>query len=741
MAIPLLQMLRFFRWLIILTYGIAVIASFTALGQVTYRTALWHRPFVLFLTLAAALAAWTAWDRFRSDGTSQSFLLLAAFATLAVLYAPHALLEAETFDPAHLVFGPLSRLTFSIGLIAAIANVPIPGIHRLPRWLLLAVILFLSVLTDVAAHSEATAQLWRANPVGFLRKIEGLALACQLLGVGWLVARWWRQQRPFLLVLASGVLALATGSALFLMTAPWQGRWWVAHLGLFVCAVIMSVGIIGERARRGRIGVTFGLDYTAALAEHVVTAMRDGLAIHDQQGHLVGWNPAAMAITGWTRDVAATHLGVNQLEGLVDLGGGQWVEARRALLHYYGRDFTATLFTDARTQVALHEAQAFLEHLIAASPVVIFRGDPHDLSLSYVSPNASRLLGYDPPEILGVPEFWLAHLHPEDRQCFQTALAHAAEDGAEHLELECRFQHNDGDYRTLSMVIRLEYDTSHCPINAIGYALDVTARRTAEQRVIERTAELEAVNRELEAFSYAASHDLQAPLRGIDGFSQALLEDAAACLDEQSKDYLLRIRGATQRMAKLIDALLGLSRVTRAELQRQPINLSAIAEAVVAELRRQDPARTVDVVIAPALRASGDARLMQVVLNNVLGNAWKFSAEQPQARIEFGAQTGPDGIPVFFVRDNGVGFDMAYADKLFGAFQRLHREADFPGTGIGLATVQRIVHRHGGRIWAKSALDQGATFYFTLGKDNSETQENGRHPQYQADERKKPSGT
>jgi PAS domain S-box-containing protein len=285
-----------------------------------------------------------------------------------------------------------------------------------------------------------------------------------------------------------------------------------------------------------------------------------------------------MAITGWTRDVAATRWAADLSEGLVDLGGGQWVEVRRSVLFYDGQPYTATLFTDARTQVALREAQAFLEHLSAASPMVIFRGDPHALSLTYVSPNASRLLGYPPLQIVRVPEFWAAHLHPEDRPCFQTAMARAAADGAERLELECRFLHRDGDYRTLSMVIRLEYDASHRPVDAIGYALDVTARQAAEQRVIDRTAELEAANRELEAFSYAVSHDLRAPLRSITGFSQALLEDTAPRLDEQDKDYLTRIRGATQRMAQLIEALLALFRITRAELQRQDLDLSVMAK-------------------------------------------------------------------------------------------------------------------------------------------------------------------
>lgn len=235
-----------------------------------------------------------------------------------------------------------------------------------------------------------------------------------------------------------------------------------------------------------------------------------------------------------------------------------------------------------------------------------------------------------------------------------------------------------------------------------------------EQRVVERTAQLNAANKDLEAFSYSVAHDLRAPLRSIDGFSQVLVEDYAGQLDALGKDHLNRVRTATQRMGHLIDDMLALARVTRAEMRRATVDLSALAADVLAELQKIDPARNVDCHIEPGLVTSGDAQLLRVVLVNLLGNAWKYTTRQPQPRIEFGARRNADGVPTYFVRDNGAGFDMTYAGKLFGVFQRLHTLAEFPGTGVGLATVQRIVHRHGGQVRGEGMPDQGATFSFTL---------------------------
>jgi signal transduction histidine kinase len=239
------------------------------------------------------------------------------------------------------------------------------------------------------------------------------------------------------------------------------------------------------------------------------------------------------------------------------------------------------------------------------------------------------------------------------------------------------------------------------------------ARADLERRVETRTRDLAAANKELEAFSYSVSHDLRAPLRAIDGFSKAVLTNYAPRLDDRGRHYLERVRAGTLRMSQLIDDLLGLARVSRRELVRKRADLSDIAGQVAAELARRQPARNVHVEVQPGLVAEADPHLLTIVFENLMGNAWKFTGKKADARIEVGRRSD-GGAPAFYVRDNGAGFDMQYADKLFGAFQRLHAEADFEGTGIGLATVHRIVARHGGRIWAEGRVDEGATFYFTL---------------------------
>jgi PAS domain S-box-containing protein len=242
---------------------------------------------------------------------------------------------------------------------------------------------------------------------------------------------------------------------------------------------------------------------------------------------------------------------------------------------------------------------------------------------------------------------------------------------------------------------------------------DVTDRKRLEQHLILRTAELESANKELEAFSYSVSHDLLAPLRGIDGWSLALLEEYGSQLDEQAKTYLERVRSETQHMNLLINDLLKLSRLTRTEMKLENINLSAIAQTIAKNLLEAEPDRQVEFEIQPELQANGDGRLLQIALTNLLDNAFKFTGKIPQALIQFG-ETEVEGERAFFVRDNGAGFDMAYVNKLFVAFQRLHKKSAYPGTGIGLTTVSRIVHRHGGRIWTEAAVNEGATFYFTL---------------------------
>ncbi len=383
-----------------------------------------------------------------------------------------------------------------------------------------------------------------------------------------------------------------------------------------------------------------------------------------------------------------------------------------------------------QAEEALRTSESFLNSIIDQSPSPMWIADNQG-TLIRLNQAGRDLLNVSEEEVVGqysiqkdtVMEAY--GLIPQIRRVFEEG---------ETLQFEIQYDSARLKNVLLRKFVFVYLDVTIFPIrngegritNAVIQHMNITERKQAEeeiirlnaeleQRVIERTAQLEAANKELESFSYSVSHDLRAPLRSIDGFSRALLEDYNALIDERGRTYLDRIRAATGRMGLLIDDLLKLSRVTRGEMKRTQVDLSRLAEAAARELQETQPERRIEWVIAPRVRADGDERLLEVVLKNLLGNAWKFTASHPSCRIEFGIQE-KEGFPVYFVRDDGAGFDMDYAVKLFDPFQRLHSQEEFEGTGIGLAIVQRIIRRHQGQIWAEGAVEQGAVFYFTLGE-------------------------
>lgn len=354
----------------------------------------------------------------------------------------------------------------------------------------------------------------------------------------------------------------------------------------------------------------------------------------------------------------------------------------------------------------------FFERLLDATPDAVVITDA-DGVITVVNEQAVRLFGHSRDEMLGrkvemlIPER-LRGRHPEHRRAYSEA-PRARPMGAANMSLH-GLRKDGSEFPAEISLSPVATEEGPWAITAVR---DITHQEQQKAALRRATDAAVAANHELETFSYSVAHDLRAPLRSIDGFSQALLEDYGGKLDDEGQDHLRRVRAAAQRMAQLIDDLLALSRVTRAELHRTAVDLSAIAREIAESLREADPARDVRFTIANGLVAHADARLVRAVLENLLGNAWKFSSKRPSAHVEVGSAI-VDGEVAFFVRDDGAGFDMTYAGKLFTAFQRLHNRADFEGTGIGLATVMRIVRRHGGRVWAEGAVDRGATFWFTL---------------------------
>ena len=334
----------------------------------------------------------------------------------------------------------------------------------------------------------------------------------------------------------------------------------------------------------------------------------------------------------------------------------------------------------------------------------------------------SAMLGLGTASLTITPRALLATVHPEDRQAAMRAARSSVEGRADNYQVEHRVRTAAGDWIwILSRGRVVARDGTGRATRLIGTNTDITARMAAEsvrrdlfRELNRRAIELEAANRELEAFSYSVSHDLRSPLHGIDGWSQALEEDCAPQLDEQGRALIGRVRDEAARMNRLIEAMLGLARWSQAELNRVPVDLGAVARGIAQRLRAGAPERTVDFRIADRGTATADPRLVEVLLQNLLENAWKFTARRPVACIEFGQTDTPRGR-AYFVRDNGAGFNPQQAGRLFVPFQRLHKAADFPGTGVGLATVRRIARRHGGEAWAESVPQEGATFYFTLG--------------------------
>jgi len=432
------------------------------------------------------------------------------------------------------------------------------------------------------------------------------------------------------------------------------------------------------------------------------------------QGEVVAVTRRNNILSCWSQPIITSN---GELLGTIANYGsrvGEPDEQNLAVLEWSAR-IAAIAIERKRAAEALRESEEKFSKAFHASPDIIIISRTRDHRFVEVNDSFIRLTGFSRTELLGnlsVEYRLLGNLPDRDR------IVKLLQEPGSTRNQEANFRNNKGDIRTLLFSSEpINFGGEPCKITI---AKDITEIKRTEDELkkamagLEKSsAQLEATNRELETFSYSVSHDLRTPLRSIDGFSQALLEDHKDKLNEQGQDYLNRLRLASQKMGALIDGLLKLSRLTRSEMHQETVDLGALAQEIVLSLQETHPDHKVEFSACGDLTARGDPQLLRVLLQNLIDNAWKFSSKKQLARIEFGT-VSKNGKTEFFIRDNGVGFDIAYASKLFGAFQRLHSADEFPGTGIGLATVQRIINRHGGTIRAEGEVGKGATFYFTL---------------------------
>jgi len=540
-----------------------------------------------------------------------------------------------------------------------------------------------------------------------------------------------------------------------------------------VAFILIAIFAYWNRRLSREISLRTSTEKELGTAQEVLRLSQQRLLLHREHTPLaviewntdfevLSWNPAAERIFGFTKEEVlgqhpTKHIVPESAWDAVDRvwkdlltkrGGERSTnenitrDGRTILCEWYNTPLVnpdgtvigvASLVDDiterSQAEEKLRQSEEKFRSIIDATPIPYALNDDRQ-NISYLNPEFIRTFGYDLDDIPTLTEWWpKAYPDTEYRQwvakTWQARLKQAEERGTPFEPVELNIQCKDGASRTALCSAAFLGESLHSTTHLI-ILYDITERKRAEQEleqhrhhlqamVAERTAALELANKELESFSYSVSHDLRAPLRSIDGFSHSLLEDYAEQLDDTGKDHLQRVRSNAQRMGRLIDAMLLLSRVMRHKIKRQDVDLSALAQSAIRKLQDYEPHRKVEVDIVPGLHGWGDAHLIEIVLDNLLGNAWKYTGKTDKGRIEFGS-TNKNGEMIYHVRDNGVGFDMDYADKLFESFQRLHRADEFEGTGIGLATVARIIRRHNGQVWAESEVGQGATFYFTLGE-------------------------
>lgn len=548
--------------------------------------------------------------------------------------------------------------------------------------------------------------------------------------------------------LRGGVLGSLGATALVLMWAL------MSDVGLGAtevgarCALLLVLGgyfgFLGTRLSQAvsdRATVVDQAHYMAGLTTH-------GLVRLDPSGSITGWNPVAAEILGYSESEAkSTPLTVilgaeddsgTSLRAMLDGAArrGLWDE-RRWVIRKDGRHLWAAVsvtplagpgagFALVLRDLSAEESQRHDSSRMWQVSLEMLATIRSDGCFQQVNPRWEEVLGWTADELVATPA--ADFVHPDDlvRTAIETSKLRGG--GHETVSFENRHRCRDGSYRWLL------WNSMYSPEDELVYAAahDITERKEQqgalavtevelrslseelETRVDRRTSELADANRELEAFSYSVSHDLRAPLRAIDGYSQVLLEDHAEALPEEAQSALARVRAATQRMAAMIDEMLALSRVTRQELHEEPVDLTSLGIRIAEDLSRLAGDREVEVDIEAGLDVTGDPGLLQLVLYNLLENAWKFTAHTEHAQVELSRTGAANGHSTFAVRDNGAGFDMRYAEKLFRPFERLHRQDEYSGTGVGLTTVERILKRHGGRIWAEGSPGHGAVFFFDL---------------------------